>query len=108
MGTNIRRLNLCHRSRKISYGSETNRKESMSYAILRRNNLEFMQSIAKNIMLFGNDWGEGNKFFRKIVSLWMKILFVCSKIIAYLCNQSERKKIHIFKIINEKFVDFNV
>ena len=34
----------------------------------------------------------------------VKILLVCSEIITYLHNQSERKKIHIFKIIYEKFL----
>ena len=44
----------------------------------------------------------GSQLWKKKV----KILLVCSEIIAYLNSQLERKKDAPFKIFNEKFVDY--
>ena len=42
-------------------------------------------------------------YFGSQVRKKVKILLVCSQIIAYLYSQLEREMIHIFKITNEKF-----
>ena len=98
--------------------------------------VNFMQSKAENIVHFKCKWGEkvrvllrNNCKFKWTIwnkhqileiclaqilfygsQLWKKAKFflVCGKIIAYLHRQWERNKMHIFKVIKKKFVEFIV
>ena len=73
--------------------------------VLLWNNRELMQSFCKKYRILEISLTQ-ILYFDRWLPEKAKILLVCSKIIANLHSQSEKKKMHIFKSINEKFVDF--